>query len=361
MDPDQYQQAWQAHSSQARVTVDVDLLLKEVRRNQRAFRAMIFCRDFREVVVALVLIPVWFYLGARTSSPWTWYLTVPALIWIIGFFLVDRMRHRQTRSEPGEPLLASVKESLAQVEHQIWLLRNVFWWYLLPLTISIQTFFAHVALSSAKIWFVALVLATPLFVFVAALYSLIDYLNQLAIRSQLGPRRQELIALLASLGDESAAALATMSGAKSVENSRIFRRWLIVAVSSLAIFVIFVLARALFDSSHDQPPRSSGSAGDSLARSITDLRKEKNLVGLAAVVMVDGHVEAAAAVGERKHGSGVRLESGDRWQSSTVMLSRSRTANSASVDARPCQTNRRCERSSILMESLAGFAPLSRL
>ena len=42
MDPDKYQQAWQAHSSQTRVTVDADLLLKEVQRDQREFRATIF-------------------------------------------------------------------------------------------------------------------------------------------------------------------------------------------------------------------------------------------------------------------------------------------------------------------------------
>ena len=32
MEPDKYQQAWQAHSSQTRVTIDADLLLKEVQR-----------------------------------------------------------------------------------------------------------------------------------------------------------------------------------------------------------------------------------------------------------------------------------------------------------------------------------------
>ena len=63
MEPDKYQQAWQAHSSQTRVTVDADLLLKEVQRTQRNFRATIFCRDFREVGVALLLMPLWFYMG----------------------------------------------------------------------------------------------------------------------------------------------------------------------------------------------------------------------------------------------------------------------------------------------------------
>jgi len=138
MGSDVYQQAWQAQARQTRVTVDANLLLKEVQRNQRDFRAIIFRRDFLEVGVALVMLPYWFYAGAVHSLPWTWYLTVPALIWIIGFFLIDRMRHRQTASEPGNPLLESVKDSLTQVEHQIWLLRNVFWWYLLPPTISIS-------------------------------------------------------------------------------------------------------------------------------------------------------------------------------------------------------------------------------
>ena len=90
------------------------------------------------------MLPLWFYLGITYSLPWTWYVVVPAFIWGAAFLLVDRMRHKQKPGEPGEPLLESVKESLTQVEHQIWLLRNVFWWYLLPFTIPILVFFAQV-------------------------------------------------------------------------------------------------------------------------------------------------------------------------------------------------------------------------
>ncbi len=39
VEPDKFQQAWQAQTSATRVTVDADLLLKEVRRNQRNFAA----------------------------------------------------------------------------------------------------------------------------------------------------------------------------------------------------------------------------------------------------------------------------------------------------------------------------------
>src|SRR5260370_29411347 len=108
MEPDKYQQAWQAHASQARVAIDADLLRTEVQRAERNFRATIFCRDFREIGIALLLLPSWCYLGHRWSSPWTWYLTVPVLVWIAGFMLVYRIRHKQTPSQPYEPLLQSV-------------------------------------------------------------------------------------------------------------------------------------------------------------------------------------------------------------------------------------------------------------
>lgn len=201
--PDNYQQAWQAHSSQTRVIIDADLLFKEVQRDQLNFRSTIFYRDFCEVGLALVMIPLWFYLGAVTSSPWTWYLTVPVLVWMAGFMLVYRMRHKQKPSQPDEPLLLCVKHSLTEVEDQIWLLRNIFWWYLLPPSISIMAFFAHVSWESRSGgWLEALVFFIGLATFLLGLYSYIYYLNQRAVRLQLEPRRQELLTLLTSLRDE---------------------------------------------------------------------------------------------------------------------------------------------------------------
>jgi hypothetical protein len=253
MDPDEFQQAWQAQSSQTRVTVDADLLLKQIQRNQRDFRATILRRDIIEVGVGLLMLPYWFYQGITSSLPWTWYLTVPAIIWVIGFFLVDRMRHPQTPSDPSEPLLRCVTTSLTQVEHQIWLLRNVFWWYLLPFAISILAFFTHVAWSSSESLLVALAVATPLVLFLVAIYSFVDYINQRAVRVDLEPRRQELLALLASLGgDDSAKEHVTVSSAKNDKSTRILRRWLIVAITCLLTLAVIVLASGIFDSGPDQ-------------------------------------------------------------------------------------------------------------
>jgi CubicO group peptidase (beta-lactamase class C family) len=329
--PDKYQQAWQAQSSQARVAVDASVLLKEVQRSQRDFRAMIFWRDFREVAVALLLLPIWFVMGYALSLPWSWYLTVPALIWVSGFILVDRKRHPQGPGEAHKPLRESVQESLTQVEHQIWLLRNVFWWYLLPFTIPILAFFAQVAWSlrfagrlEALIFFV--ILAGSVF----AMYSFIYYLNQRAVRVELEPRREELRTLLASLGDETSSEVRgeypILMSAKRVECSPrrqfvtiVFVVVFFVVLLSIGLAIIYVASRLAHPEKSPfatQPTRGSVHIDDAeapLTKLIVGLRKEKDLVGLAAMVMVDGKVIASAADGERKLGSGVWLQIGDRW------------------------------------------------
>ena len=91
--------------------------------------------------------------------------------------------HPQKPSEPGDPLLQYVKESLTQVEHQIWLLRNIFWWYLLPPSLSIMAFFAHVSWLASSAWweFLCAVLVLGLVLYVV--YATIYRLNQHAVRS----------------------------------------------------------------------------------------------------------------------------------------------------------------------------------
>jgi hypothetical protein len=174
------------------------LLLEEVQRNHRKLATTILWRDVREVGMAVLMVPLWFYLGVKLSLPWTWYLTVPALVWIAGFMLADRLRHKRQHPEPSEPLRQRVEGSLAQVEHQIWLLRNIFWWYLLPLALSMLAFLGQVAWGARSGgWLAALVAAVVVIVFTG-----VYWLNQYAVRSALEPRRQELEALLTSLKDE---------------------------------------------------------------------------------------------------------------------------------------------------------------
>ncbi len=224
VEPDKYQQAWKAQASQTRVTVDDDLLQKAVRHSRGSFRALIFWRDVREVGVGLVMIPVWFYIGIVAPLPWTWWLTVPALVWMSGFMLVYRRRHMSQPSEPDEPLLSCVQNSLAELEAQIWLLRNIFWWYLLPPSMSMSAFFVHIAWRLRGGWLTVLGSVVVLEGTLAVTYGVLYFVNQYVVRSQLEPQRQELLRLLASLTDETTSPVTgeypILMGAKPREWSR---------------------------------------------------------------------------------------------------------------------------------------------
>ena len=311
---DELQQTWQSQEGDTLPRVNADLLLKQVQRNQRDFRASIFRRDCGEIGVALLLLPVWIYMGVTMESPWTWYLMIPALIWIAGFIVVYRLLHKQDPVQPDEGLLPCVERSLTDVDDQIWLLRRVFWWYLLPPAIPMLAFTAHVSWLKARDWLEVFTdVNAVLFIFFLAILYFLYYINQRAVATELEPRREELLKVRASLRDESAGEFVVTDRAKDAECSKRFERWYIVAVSCFVTLMVIALVVGLFDSSYDQPPRTSGPAGDALAKVITRERKEKNLVGLAAIVMVDGQVEAAAANGERKKGSDVPIEIGDSW------------------------------------------------
>jgi hypothetical protein len=202
MSPDDYQQAWQAHSSQTRVTIDADLLLNAVQRNQQELRATDSWGAIVTIGIELLLLPVLIYMGVTLASPWTFYLVVVAVIWSAAYNLVVRARRKQTPNDPGEPLLSGVRESLELVEHQIWSQRNDFWWSQLPTALAMLTFFFHASWLTSGGRLESLGSATLFFVFVLALYGFIYYLSQIAVRKQYEPRRQELLALLASLTDE---------------------------------------------------------------------------------------------------------------------------------------------------------------
>jgi hypothetical protein len=201
MNPDDLRQAWQAGAAETRLEADADRLLAELRRKRRRFTATIFWRDVREIGAALLLIVVWLYQGTTRSLPWTWYLAVPVLAWFAGFLLIDRLRHRQRGPNSGESLVACAERSLAELDHQIWLLRNVGWWALLPLAVAVLPFMGERAWEvRSGGWWAALYLAMGVAV-ISMVLAGVYWLNRTAVRSCLEPRRQELQALLLSLRD----------------------------------------------------------------------------------------------------------------------------------------------------------------
>src|ERR1035437_8151882 len=101
------QNAWQSQDAGAKVTINADVLLKEVRRNQQQFRTTIFWRDVREVGVCALM--ALFFLGwGRLWQWWSLYLLSFCCFFVGVFFLVDRRIQRRKQPVQNESLQACI-------------------------------------------------------------------------------------------------------------------------------------------------------------------------------------------------------------------------------------------------------------
>src|SRR5258707_1498492 len=199
MNFEDFQKAWQSQDINAKVTINADVLLKEVRRNERQFRATIFCRDVREVGVCALMMVFFLVWGIRRQW-WSLYLLSFCCFFVGAFFLVDRVIQRRKQPVTNDPLQACIGKSLHQFIHQIWLLKNVFWWYLLPILIGLGAFSAQMLWDQREVGLASTIKFGGIFILTYGFtYGFVYWINQRAVRVQLTPRRQALESLLASL------------------------------------------------------------------------------------------------------------------------------------------------------------------
>jgi Na+/proline symporter len=194
------QKAWQSQDASAKVTINTDVLLNEVRRNQQQFRATIFWRDVREVGVAFLLTLYFSYRGLRHND-WTDCLVGFACFGVGTFMVVDRLLQRKKQPVSNDSLKTCIKSSLLQVNHQIWLLKNVFWWYLLPIAAALGISICYSTWHTRNSGFPAVIIWVISALLIVLVYWGIYWLNQFAVRKCLEPRRQELETLLTSLNE----------------------------------------------------------------------------------------------------------------------------------------------------------------
>jgi hypothetical protein len=200
MNFEELQRAWQSQDAGVKVTIDAEALLKEVRRAQQQFRSTIFWRDVREVGVAYLLTAFFSYQGLRHDN-WADILIGFASFGVGTFMLADRVIQRRKQTTARDPLKRCVEASLREVNHQIWLLKNLFWWYLLPVAAALAIFFGYSAWRARSIGSSAVIGALVGALVVALLYLGIHWVNQFAVRKSLEPRRKDLETFLASLNE----------------------------------------------------------------------------------------------------------------------------------------------------------------
>lgn len=198
------QKNWQAQDAGLKLTINVDILLREVRRNQREFEAAIFRRDTVEVMVCGIMTAFFGVWGALWHW-WSFGLLAAGCLFVGAFFVIDRLRERRRQPVRNDTLRASIECSLHQVNHQIWLLKNIFWWYLLPILIGLSCVAGSVVWATRLQGRTAMISTAAVYlVTYGSVYGWVYWLNQRAVRQQLEPRRQELEALRDSLGPSDA-------------------------------------------------------------------------------------------------------------------------------------------------------------
>ena len=197
MNFEDFQKTWQHHAAGTKISINPNLLLMEVRRNQQQFWATIFWRDVREVGVAGLLAAFFLYQGIR-SHDWTLYLLASGCLGVGAFMVADRLIQHQRQPASSNTLKSCIEASLAQVSHQIWLLKNVVWWYLLPIAVPLGISVGRDLLHSNHVG-ASLVGLVAYALICVLLFWGVYWLNQFAVRKGLEPRRQELQALLAGL------------------------------------------------------------------------------------------------------------------------------------------------------------------
>lgn len=193
------QKNWHQQSEKQFVTINTDILLKEVRRNKQSFDAAIFWRDVREAGGSFVMMFVLIYLAIKDQYMLLLFPAVSCLF-VAVFMVIDKIRLKRKHPEPqnASSLLECTKVSLAHINHQIWLLKNVSWWYLLPFAIGVSIPFFEGAwnLYNSNL-LIPFLFKT--FGFLIVLYIGVYYLNQYAVRKELQPRKEELEDILKNI------------------------------------------------------------------------------------------------------------------------------------------------------------------
>jgi hypothetical protein len=189
---------WQSHDHGIQLNIDANLLMNEVRRNHRALELQLWLRDLNEIIAAALITCVFATLAVLMGQ-WTLLFCAAGTLFVGLFFIFDRVKQRRRRSVFEDSLQLTIDASLAQVQHQIWLLRNVLWWYLLPLVPGIVLFLVSTAWQSRGNGLAEQLVIAGVAAICAAAFWLAYRINQREIIRTLEPRRIELEALRASL------------------------------------------------------------------------------------------------------------------------------------------------------------------
>ncbi|MFC1763869.1 DNAJC11 domain-containing protein [Planctomycetota bacterium] len=236
MDFDQLQKAWQQQPIPDSIVIKEETLRQMTRRNQQDFLSTVLRRDIIEVTVCLLLVV--FFLHNFTVTKSLSMLILGAGCFFVGsFFIIDRIIQKKRQPLYEDTLACCLNQSLRQINHQIWLLRNILWWYLLPIALGI---------------FIGPILETGIeglnagHVVGALLYMGIYQMNQHAVLYGLIPRRNEILTLLHQLDPNNPDRVVTKPAPTYTTVSKIFDYTIGIMVGIFGLAGILLVVFSLF-------------------------------------------------------------------------------------------------------------------
>lgn len=145
-----------------------------------------------EIIISLLFLPSCVLIGLKTSQPWTFYIATPIILWRAGFLVAHESRRRRKRSLLHDSPIDCAEYAVAEAEDEIRLVNSSYWWYTLPLGLSLAVFLAHSAwLDSGSgvqpFAFIILVLAA---------WSFFYWIGQFTVRPRLDSRHAMLLVIL---------------------------------------------------------------------------------------------------------------------------------------------------------------------
>ena len=201
MDLDELQQVWK--SQKTRVLVETALVLESVRKKQRRHQISILLRDLREGWLT-ILAAAYFAVFVESDAEswlllWPFYLAMAILFGMGVFRVLDNRRQKRRTLHYRDSTLSFIECSLRDITHRIWLLENIFWWAILPLSvIGILIVVQIIMLVGWQEPAVFLRLGQGVGIGCVIL-SVLYWGNLRTVRKYWGPRKDELLAISKSL------------------------------------------------------------------------------------------------------------------------------------------------------------------
>ena len=134
MNFDTVKRTWKSEQNAAILLRDPGEIAREVQRKYRRERRYWVWVNFQEGIPALFLSWLIFARGLRIEVvPWTHFVAATMILGFGFLFVGFNLRQLLHERQFGDSMRETIRRSMSQVDHSIWLVRNMVWWGFLPL------------------------------------------------------------------------------------------------------------------------------------------------------------------------------------------------------------------------------------